>query len=202
MSYTDLLKLALPETLLVVTAFVVLVADHSMSDLDRRLRFLLGGMITSVGCAVAIAWMLISPDHANAFNGFFIVDPLTQLVKTGILALTIFTVLLSTSSDFTEHVGEYLALILMATIGMMFLVSAEDILMIFVSLELTSLSLYILTAFNKRNIKSAEAALKYFLFGGMAAAFLLFGLSLIYGLTGATNLHAIAAGLAGKGLDP
>jgi NADH-quinone oxidoreductase subunit N len=201
-SYTDLLKLALPETLLVLTAFVVLVADHSMGDLDRRLRFILGGMITSVGCAVAIAWMLISSEHANAFNGFFVVDPLTQLVKIGILVLTILTVLLSTSSEFTEHVGEYLALILMATIGMMFLVSAEDILMIFVSLELTSLSLYILTAFNKRNIKSAEAALKYFLFGGMAAAFLLFGLSLIYGLTGATNLHAIAAGLAGKGLDP
>ena len=95
-----------------------------------------------------------------------------------------------------------LALILLATVGMMFLVSAEDILMIFVSLELTSLSLYILTAFNKRDIKSAEAALKYFLFGGMSAAFMLFGLSLIYGLSGSTNLHAIAAALAGKGLDP
>ena len=71
---------------------------------------------------------------------------------------------------------------------MMFLVSSEDILMIFISLELTSLSLYILTAFNKRNVKSAEAALKYFLFGGMAAAFTLFGLSLLYGLSGATNL--------------
>ena len=62
------------------------------------------------------------------------------------------------------------ALILLAAVGMMFLVSSEDILMIFISLELTSLSLYILTAFNKRNPKSAEAALKYFLFGGMSAA--------------------------------
>ena len=89
--------------------------------------------------------------------------------------------------------GEYLALILLATVGMMFLVSSEDILMIFISLELTSLSLYILTAFNKRNRKSAEAALKYFLFGGMSAAFTLFGLSLLYGLSGATNLREIAA---------
>ena len=71
----------------------------------------------------------------------------------------------------------------------MFLVSSEDILMIFISLELTSLSLYILTAFNKRNPKSAEAALKYFLFGGMSAAFTLFGLSLLYGLSGSTNLR-------------
>src|SRR5439155_11426813 len=73
---------------------------------------------------------------------------------------------------------------------------------IFISLELTSLSLYILTAFNKRNPRSAEAALKYFLFGGMAAAFTLFGLSLLYGLTGSIELRPIAAALKGKGLDP
>src|SRR6185503_9472746 len=129
-------------------------------------------------------------------------DPLTGFVKIALLALTIFTVLLSIESNFTTHVGEYLALILFAAVGMMFLVSAEDILMIFISLELTSLSLYILTAFNKRNVKSAEAALKYFLFGGMSAAFTLFGLSLLYGLSGATNLGQIAAALKGKGLDP
>ena len=86
--------------------------------------------------------------------------------------------------------GEYLALILLATVGMMFLVSSEEMLMIFVSLELTSLSLYILTAFNKQNLKSAEAALKYFLFGGMSAAFTLFGLSLIYGLSGSNSTSA------------
>jgi NADH-quinone oxidoreductase subunit N len=202
MSYFDLLKLALPETILVATAFAVIMADLSMRELETRFRFLVGGMVASLGCVVAIVWMLISPEQANAFQGFLVVDPLTQLVKMGLLVLTISTILLSTNSDFTEHVGEYLALILLATVGMMFLVSSEDILMIFVSLELTSLSLYILTAFNKRNIKSAEAALKYFLFGGMAAAFTLFGLSLIYGLSGATNLHAIAAALAGKALDP
>ena len=110
--------------------------------------------------------------------------------------------LLSFDSDFTRHVGEYLALVLLAAVGMMFLVGAEDLLMIFVSLELTSLSLYVLTAFNQRNVKSAEAALKYFLFGGMSAAFLLFGLSLIYGLSGATNLRPVAVALAGQGLDP
>jgi NADH-quinone oxidoreductase subunit N len=138
----------------------------------------------------------------NLFNGMFVVDSLTNVVKAAILGLTIFTVVLSTSGKFTEHVGEYLALILLATVGMMFLVSAEDLLMIFIALELLSLSLYVLTAFNKRNIKSAEAALKYFLFGGMAAAFTLFGLSLLYGMSGSTNLPEIAIGLAGKGLDP
>jgi NADH-quinone oxidoreductase subunit N len=84
----------------------------------------------------------------------------------------------------------------------MFLVSTSDLLMIFIALELASLSLYILTAFNKRNARSSEAALKYFLFGAMSAAFLLFGFSLLYGLTGSTNLAVIAAGIASKGLDP
>jgi NADH-quinone oxidoreductase subunit N len=201
-SYADLFKLALPETIVVLTAFAVLIADVSMREMETRLRFLIGSMIGSLGCVAAIFWMLINPEHTDAFGGFLVIDPLTQLIKIGILALTILTVLLSNGSDFTEHVGEYFALILLATAGMMFLVSAEDILMIFIALELTSLSLYVLTAFNKRNIKSAEAALKYFLFGSLAAAFMLFGLSLIYGVSGATNLHLIAASLAGKGLDP
>ena len=203
MNYLELLKLAAPETIVVVTALVVLAIDlTSMRALETRLRFSIGGMIASVGCAAAILWMLVIPEQANAVGGMLAVSPLTQLVKICLLALTFFTVLISIESKFTTHVGEYLALILFATVGMMFLVSAEDVLMIFISLELTSLSLYILTAFNKRNIKSAEAALKYFLFGGMAAAFMLFGLSLIYGLSSSTNLHHIAAALAGKGLDP
>ena len=202
MSYLELLKLAAPETLVVAAALVALGVDLvSMRGLETRLRFIIGAMVTCVGCVAAIVWMLVLPEHVNAFGGMLVVDPLTQLVKICLLGLTIFTVLISIESNFTTHVGEYLALILMATVGMMFLVSAEDLLMIFVSLELTSLSLYILTAFNKHNLKSAEAALKYFLFGGMSAAFTLFGMSLIYGLSGSTNLHQVAAALSGKGLD-
>jgi NADH-quinone oxidoreductase subunit N len=202
-SYLHLLKLAAPETVVVLAALVVLTVDLiSTRDLETRFRFIIGGLIASVGCGAAIALMIVLPQHANAFNGMLVVDPLTQFVKIALLVLTIFTILLSINSSFTEHVGEYLALVLLATVGMMFLVSSEDVLMIFVALELTSLSLYILTAFNKQNIKSAEAALKYFLFGGMSAAFTLFGLSLLYGLSGSTNLREIAAGVAGKGLDP
>jgi NADH-quinone oxidoreductase subunit N len=173
-----------------------------MQDLDLQYRRLIGGLIACVGCVAAIAWMLVMPENANIFDGILVLDPLTQLVKVALLVITIFTLLVSVETDFTSHIGEYFALILLAAIGMMFLVSSEDILMIFISLELTSLSLYILTAFNKRNVKSAEAALKYFLFGGMSAAFTLFGLSLLYGVSGSTNLGQIAAGLKGTGLDP
>jgi NADH-quinone oxidoreductase subunit N len=203
MNYFELFTLAIPETIIVLTALVVLAADLvALRELELRFRFIIGGMIACVGCAGAIAWILISHTQANAFGGMLVVDPQTQFVKIALLALTIFTILLSIDSDFTPHVGEYLGLILLGAVGMMFLVSAEDILMIFIALELTSLSLYILAAFNKRDVKSAEASLKYFLFGGMSAAFTLFGLSLVYGLSGTTNLPEIATALAGKGLDP
>ncbi len=202
MSYLDLLKLAIPETIIVVGALLTLVADATMRRLEARYRFMIGGMIACVTCGAAIAWMLLAPGHGLATGGMLVADPVVRFVKVALLVLTVFTLLISIESDFTEHAGEYLALILLAAVGMMFLVSSEDILMIFISLELISLSLYILTAFNKRDIKSTEAALKYFLFGGMSAAFTLFGLSLIYGLSGATNLREIAAAIAGKGLDP
>jgi NADH-quinone oxidoreductase subunit N len=202
-NYLEILRLAAPETILVIAALAVLAADLvALRGLELRVRQIISALIAGAGCLAAIGWMLAMPEHANVMQGMLVVDPLTQLVKIALLALTIFTIVLSVESDFTTHVGEYLALILLATVGMMFLVSAEDILMIFISLELTSLSLYILTAFNKRNVKSAEAALKYFLFGGMAAAFTLFGMSLLYGLSGATNLGQIAAAITSSTLDP
>lgn len=203
MSYLELLTLALPETIVVIAALVALVADLAfMRGVETRFRFIIAGMIAGVGCAAAIVWLVVMQPHGNAMGGMLVADPLTALVKIAILILAIFTVLLSVESDFTTHVGEYLALVLFSAVGMMFLVSAEDILMIFIALELTSLSLYVLTAFNKRNVKSAEAALKYFLFGGMAAAFMLFGLSLLYGLSGATNLSQIAKGVGDKFVRP
>lgn len=201
--FLHILQLAAPETVVVITALAVLAVDLlGMRQQPVHMRFGLGATVATLGCVLAIAFALGRHEAVNLSNGMFVVDSLTSTVKAAILVLTIFTVVLSTSSKFMEHVGEYLALILLATVGMMFLVSAEDLLMIFISLELLSLSLYVLTAFNKRNIKSAEAALKYFLFGGMAAAFTLFGISLLYGMSGSTNLPEIARGLAGKGLDP
>jgi NADH-quinone oxidoreductase subunit N len=203
MSYLSLLRLAAPETLVVVTALAVLAADLvAMRDLELRFRQTIGAMISCLGCVVAIGWMLALPARENVLEGIFVVDSLTQLVKVALLLLTIFTALISIERNFTIHVGEYFALILLAAAGMMFLVSSEDILMIFVSLELTSLSLYILTAFHKQSIRSSEAALKYFLFGGASAAFTLFGLSLLYGLSGSTNLGRIAATIHGPKLDP
>ncbi len=207
MSYWQLFKLLVPETILALTIVVVLAIDLGlMRQQLASARRAVASFITVMGCILAMGWMLNFPLTANLPEGFWkgmlVVGPLSQLIKHFLLVLTACAALLSLETPFTSHIGEYCALLLLATLGLMFMVSTEDILMIFVSLELTSLSLYILTAFCKQSLFSAEASLKYFLFGGLSAAFLLYGLSLLYGLTGQTRLTEIAVKLKGAGLDP
>src|SRR5947208_2245536 len=95
-----------------------------------------------------------------------------------------------------------LALVLFATVGLMLLVGSEELLMIFIGLELLGLSLYVMTAFDKADRTSAEAGLKYFLFGSTSSAFTLFGISVIYGLSGTTSLAAISEKLATLSVQP
>src|SRR5204862_3829469 len=89
-----------------------------------------------------------------------------------------------------------------ATVGLMLLVGSEELLMIFIGLELLGLSLYVMAAFDKTDARSAEAGLKYFLFGSTSSAFTLFGISLIYGMSGTTSLAAISAKLATASVQP
>ncbi len=208
-SYALLFHLALPKILVVATALIVLSVDLLLLRAQPiQLRFKVAAILGSLGCAASINCLLHSPMQTgiqmNLLNGVFLSNPLSHFVQIALLVLTIFTLLLAAGSDFTEHVGEFVLLILAATAGIMFLVATEDLLVIFLSLELLSLSLYLLTAFDKRSPHAAEAALKYFLFGGMSAAFLLFGFSLLYGLGSSTNLREIAAATAihGPALNP
>src|SRR5260370_34139897 len=131
-----------------------------------------------------------------------VIWPLNSLFKIICLALAFFRVLLAHGKNSLRNHGEYLALILLATIGLLLLVGSEELLMIFIGLELTGLSLYVMTAFDQSDLHSAEAGLKYFLFGSMASAFTLFGLSFIYGLTGTTALAAIAQALGATPVQP
>jgi len=151
--------------------------------------------------ALAVAFLLYAMQFQ--FNapfvigkGMFVVSGLNLFFKMVVLMLACAMILIGLSTPYSAHVGEYYALILFSVLGMVFLISSEDLLMIFVSLELISLTLYILTAFQKGARRSVEGGLKYFVFGGLSAAFLLFGLSYIYGATGHTSLRSIAATLA------
>jgi NADH-quinone oxidoreductase subunit N len=207
-NYAQLWQLALPQVIVVAAALIALAVDLLwLRTRPTHTRFTVAALLGSLGCVLAIARLILSPTQANVLDGTLLANPLTHLVQIALLVLAIVTLLMATNSRFTEHVGEFVLLILVATVGSMFLVSSQDLLVIFISLELLSLSLYILTAFDKHRPHSSEAALKYFLFGGMSAAFLLFGFSLLYGLANSTSLPRIAAAIhasaaAGSPLNP
>lgn len=201
--YMDLLRLTLPEIAVTFGAFLALAADLAfMRRAALRSRWAAAVLLGCIGCAGAVALLFLYPQFAASSGGMLVASPLTRLVQTILLALTACTLLLSAGGDFTKHVGEYVAVILFAATGTMFLADSQNLLVIFIALELLSLSLYILTAFNKRSRRSAEAALKYFLFGGMSAAILLFGISLLYGLTGAIDLAGVDRALQTQPLSP
>jgi NADH-quinone oxidoreductase subunit N len=202
-NYLGLLHLVLPQVIVVIAALCVLSVDLMfLRTSEIRLRGSIGAILSLAGCAAAVVWILHVPQYDNVLDGMLVLNPLVQRVQIALLVLTMLTILIFIGSTFTQHISEYLSLILLATVSMMFLVSAQNLLTIFLSLELLSLSLYILTAFDKHSVRSAEAALKYFLFGGISAAFLLFGFSLLYGLSNSTNLATIASSIHGPSLDP
>jgi NADH-quinone oxidoreductase subunit N len=197
-SYFQLLRFALPEVIVVATALLVLAVDLLLLRRQAlRARFAIASILAVLGCVAAIAALLLAPAHGSLYGDMLLANPLVHWVQIALLALTIVTLLLSIDSSFTTHVGEFVLLVLLATTGMLFLVATLDLLVIFTSLELLSLSLYVMTAFDKENARSSEAALKYFLFGGMSAACLLFGFSIFYGLSNSTSLVQIAAAVHG-----
>ena len=199
----QLLQLARPEIIVTLAALIALAADllfFRRSPL--RVRFLTAASIASIGCIFAIFKLLPGSSEGALLGGVLLSNPATHLVQIALLVIAILTLFLSVDSTFTDHVGEFVLLILLATTGMMFLVASQDLLVIFISLELLSLSVYILAGFDKRSPRSAEAALKYFLFGGMSAAFMLFGFSLLYGFSNSTNLVQIASAIHGAPLNP
>ena len=197
MNYLDLLKLALPEAIVVITALAVLAVGLA----SKRGAGLCSGL-AGAGILFAIAALIMLPRDANLFHGMLVITPLTTLFKIICLILALSTVIIAHGDRSSQNRGEYLALLLLATIGLMLLVGSEELLMIFIGLELLGLSLYVMTAFDKNNVHSAEAGLKYFLFGSTASAFTLFGLSFIYGMTGVTGLTAIGQKLSAQPISP
>jgi NADH-quinone oxidoreductase subunit N len=205
MNYADLFRVTLPETALEVAALVVLIVDLGfLRKAALKTRVTVAALLGVAGCGAAL-WAI----SLQTGFGLYVEESLVlvngggaAVAQVGILVLTALTLLLLIGSDFTRNVGEYVAVVLMAATGGLLVASARDLLVIFVGLELLSLGLYILTAFAKTSGKSAEAALKYYLFGGMSAAFLLFGFSYLYGLSGSTNLYEIQYSIGELGASP
>ena len=187
----------LPESIVIVTLLVVLVGDliTGRSSVRWTPYWSIGGLLTAVG-ALYYQWDISDP---IAFLGGFNSDALS-IVFRGIIALSAaFTVLMSVR--YVEQSGtslaEFLTILLTATLGGMFLSGADELVMMYVSLETLSISSYLLTGYMKRDPRSNEAALKYLLIGAASSAIFLYGISLLYGLSGGeTRLSLITNSIA------
>jgi NADH-quinone oxidoreductase subunit N len=170
---------------LFVWSIIVLTWDFAVKD-GRRRRVayfsLAGVVITGI--------MAFFMPSGEAFSGTYISDDYGRLFNIVFLASAFLTILASV--DFAEirfkYKGEFYGLVLMATTGMMFLSGANELLTLYVSLELATIPLYVMAAYMKRDLKSTEAGLKYLIIGGASSGILLFGISILYGLSGTTNL--------------
>ncbi len=192
-----------PEILLSAWALVVLLVlswRHTTEQDSRLAGWLsLAGVLLS-GAGLATLW--VNGATAAGIAQMVALDTYRYAASAIILLSAAGTILLSLGYLERERLlaPEYYALVLLATAGMLFLAGAEDLIVLFLGLEVMSVAVYVLAGFNRANVFSSEAALKYFLIGAFASGFLLYGIALIYGMTGSTNLSIIGAQLAGRPL--
>ncbi len=191
----------LPEIVLTTGALVLLLADL-MTPRDKQ--SLLAWVTLAVLGATAVALLPVADANIQVSRGLIAVDRFALFFKVIFLGSAAFTVLMSVKYLDVEgtRAGEYYFLILCATLGMMFMAGGTDLITLFIGLETMAISFYILTGFLKPSRRSNEAAVKYFLLGAFSLGILLYGMSLMYGLSGTTNLRAIATQLAGQESDP
>lgn len=201
--YLGLGRALLPELSLVLGALLVIAYDLAFgrsASGEERLRA--SAAIGSIALVVA-AWHTMRLGFAGpVFGQVLMFDALALMTRLGVLLLALLTLGTLPALRVQRHPAEYVAVLLFATTGFLVMAAAQQLLLVFLAIELASLSLYVLAGFDKTRPESAEAGLKYFLFGGMAAAFLLFGFSLLYGLTGSIELPKISAALQAGGSAP
>jgi len=183
-----------PQIIIVITALVVLLADLFANKKSILAYLSLLGIIVA-----AVASWTIWDGTDPMFQTMAIADGYSLFLNLVFLVTAALSVLISINYLVREGInyGEYYALLLLATGGMMLMGSATDLMTVFLALEILSISLYVLAGFNRADPKSGESALKYFLLGAFASGFLLYGIALIYGATGTTHLAAIVDFLTG-----
>ena len=184
--------LALPEIILVLGAMALLMLGAFRGESANKLIFWLA-IVTLI---LAFGTLLLIPATGSvAFDGAFIFDPFARFMK--LLTLIGSAAVIIMSFDYLRQAGlmkfEYPVLILLASVGMMMMISANDLLALYLGVELQSLALYVLATFRTSSVRSSEAGLKYFVLGALSSGMLLYGCSLIYGFTGTTGFTGIAA---------
>jgi NADH-quinone oxidoreductase subunit N len=190
----------LPELVLTAGALLLLIADVLLPRNSKAL----GGLTLVVIGATGVALAPFTSTHVEVAHGLLAVDRFALFFKIVFLGAAAITTLISMKYIEIEGVsaGEYYFLILCSTLGMMVMASGIDLISIFIGLETMAVSFYILAGFIKPNPRSNEAAVKYFLLGAFSLGILLYGMSLMYGLSGTTSLRTMATAFVGQERDP
>ncbi len=192
----------IPELILTVAILVVVICDIA----SRSLRNILNPLITLVALVLA-AYFTLQLNHvgdAGLFQGMIALDSFAQFFKLFLLLAAVLVVLCSLDSAelAAVHQGEFFALLLAVTLGMILLSTSTNLAMLYLSLELVSLTSYIMVGYLKNDRLSNEAGLKYILFGAVATGSMLYGLSLVYGMTGSLSLSTIRDTFLSQGVEP
>lgn len=190
---------ALPEILLAIGALALLMYGVFVGEKSV-------GAVTWGAVVVLLAGLVLvvtGPKAASAFGGTFVVDPFSTFMKVLALIGSAVAVVLSARPAATDRWArfEYPVLVVLATVGMMAMISANDLISLYLGLELQSLALYVVASIDRDNLKSTEAGLKYFVLGALSSGMLLYGASMIYGFTGHTGFAAIAEHLKTNGVS-
>ena len=191
----------LPELWVGGLALMILFSDLAWKGSGHRTI----GLLTAIGLIPLVPILLQhSGSEIQLFHGMYRVDALSRLFKEIFTVTAIFVLLMTreTSRNLPHGHGEFYLLILMATLGMFFVASSGNFLMLFVSLELVTLSFYVMTAYLKTDPRSLEAGLKYLILGSIASSFFLYGIAFLYGSTGSIQFSEVRAAIAQAGLLP
>jgi len=191
-------NVAWPEIFLLTMACVVLVVDVYLKDEDRNVTYVLS-QLSLLTTLVIIAFNMVET-KTIAFNGTFISDAMGDVLKFFVVAIVAIVFVYSRDylKDRSIFKGEFYVLGLFGLLGMMIMISAHHLLSLYLGLELLSLCLYAMVAFDRDNANASEAAMKYFVLGAIASGMLLYGMSMIYGMTGSLNIEQIATSIAAQ----
>ena len=200
MGIAETLSFAIPELMLVIGAMVLLIVGVYLGDASAR-QISIGATVLLLAALIVTAMTPVGAAH-SIFGGAFRIDAFATFSKVLIYAAAAFAILMSDRYLAGEKLGrfEYPVLIVLAAFGMSLMVSATDLIALYMGVETQSFALYILAAFNRESRRSTEAGLKYFVLGALSSGLLLYGASLIYGFTGSTQFSEIArvAALGGE----
>ncbi|MBD9648404.1 NADH-quinone oxidoreductase subunit N [Ensifer sp. KUDG1] len=191
------LQLSIPELILAVGAMALLMIGVFSGEKSAS---------TVTGLAVAVLiiaglWLVLKTGEGEAYGGAFLSDPFAKFMKVLALIGSITALVMTVGHARSAQIDrfEFPVLLVLATLGMLLMISANDLMSLYLSLELQSLALYVVAAINRDSVRSTEAGLKYFVLGALSSGMLLYGMSLIYGFTGHTGFTQIAAALTAEG---